>query len=121
HKLIGPKATLAAIRHELEEWLPSVAKDDDRVVVYFAGHGFIAGGKAYLAPYDLNVKDIADTAYPMATLGSVFANKIKAKWKVLLTDSCHSGAISLDSDAQAMHGALQDLGKSLFSLTASRD
>ena len=121
HKLIGPKATLAAIRHELEEWLPSVAKDDDRVVVYFAGHGFIAGGKAYLAPYDLKVSDIAHTAYPMDTLGSVFANKVKAKWKVLLTDSCHSGAISVDSDAQAMHGALQDLGKSLFSLTASRD
>lgn len=121
HKLIGPKATLANIRHELEVWLPSVAKDNDRVLVYFAGHGFIAGGKAYLAPYDLKLSDISSTAYPMDTLGSVFASKINAKWKVLLTDSCHSGAISVDSDAQAMHGALQDLGKSLFSLTASRD
>jgi len=121
HKLIGSKATLANIRRELEQWLPSMAKSDDRVVVYFAGHGFIAAGKAYLAPYDLNTKNIAGTAYPMDTLGSVFANRINAKWKVLLTDSCHSGAISVDSDAQAMHGALQDLGRSLFSLTASRD
>jgi len=121
HKLIGPKATLANIKHELEEWLPSVAKPDDRVLVYFAGHGFIANGKAYLAPYDLKISNIGTTAYPMDQLGSVFANRINAKWKVLLTDSCHSGAISLDTDAQAMHGALQDLGKSLFSLTASRD
>jgi tetratricopeptide (TPR) repeat protein len=121
HKLIGPKATLANIKRELEQWLPSVAKDDDRVLVYFAGHGFIANGKAYLAPYDLKLSNISGTAYPMDTLGSVFANKINAKWKVLLTDSCHSGAISVDGDAQAMHGALQDLGKSLFSLTASRD
>lgn len=121
HKLIGPKATRANIKHELEEWLPSVAKDDDRVLVYFAGHGFIADGKAYLAPYDLKLSGISATAYPMDTLGSVFANKINAKYKVLLTDSCHSGAISVDSDAQAMHGALNDLGKSLFSLTASRD
>ncbi|HEY1755503.1 MAG TPA: tetratricopeptide repeat protein [Bryobacteraceae bacterium] len=120
HKLIGPKATLANIKQELEVWLPSVAKDNDRVLVYFAGHGFIAGGKAYLAPYDLKLSNISSTAYPMDTLGSVFANKINAKYKVLLTDSCHSGAISVD-DAQAMQGALQDLGKSLFSLTASRD
>ncbi len=121
HKLVGAKATLANIRHELEVWLPSVAKGDDRVLVYFAGHGFITGGKAYLAPYDLKLSSISSTAYPMDTLGSVFANKINAKYKVLLTDSCHSGAISVDSDAQAMHGALDDLGKSLFSLTASRD
>lgn len=121
HKLIGDQATLANIKHELEDWLPSVAKPDDRVLVYFAGHGFIAGGKAFLAPYDLKMSNVAATAYPMDQLGSVFANKINAKWKVLLTDSCHSGAISLDSDAQAMHGALQDLSTSLFSLTASRD
>jgi len=119
--LLGRAATLANIKNALEQWLPSVAKSDDRVLVYFAGHGFIANGKAYLAPYDLSLSNISGTAYPMDTLGSVFANKINAKWKVLLTDSCHSGAISVDGDAQAMHGALQDLGKSLFSLTASRD
>ncbi len=121
HKLIGAKATLANIRHELEVWLPSVAKDDDRVLVYFAGHGFLAGGRAYLAPYDLNKSDVATTAYGMDRLGSVFSTRIKAKWKVLLTDSCHSGAISLDADAKAINGSLQDLSRSLFSLTASRD
>ena len=34
HVLMGQRATLAAIRHELEEWLPSVAQPADRVVVY---------------------------------------------------------------------------------------
>src|SRR5882724_3077211 len=71
HRLIGAKATLAGIRLELESWLPSVAKEDDRVFVYFAGHGFVQGGRAYLAPYDLDPNNIAGTGYPMDTLGSV--------------------------------------------------
>src|SRR5581483_8435604 len=59
HKLIGPKATGAALRRELEEWLPRVAKDDDRVLIYFAGHGFVNGGRGYLAPYDIDPANIA--------------------------------------------------------------
>ena len=54
HKLTGAKATLANIRHEIETWLPSVAKDDDRVLIYFAGHGFVYSGKVFLAPTDFD-------------------------------------------------------------------
>ncbi len=50
HFLKGPQATLANIKQELEVWLPSVAQPADRVVVYFAGHGFVQNGKGYLAP-----------------------------------------------------------------------
>jgi tetratricopeptide (TPR) repeat protein len=121
HKLIGAKATLTALRHELEEWLPSVTKDDDRVLIYFAGHGFVSSGKAYLAPYDIDLNNIVLTAYPMDTLGRDIGVKIKGKWKVLLTDSCHSGAINPDADVQLINGTLGNLNKSLFSLTASRD
>ena len=121
HKLVGARATLANLRHELEEWLPSAAHDDDRVLVYFAGHGFISGGRAYLAPYDLDPANIAGTGYPMETLGSVMGARIKAKWKVLLTDACHSGAITPEADRAAVSRALLDLNSSMFSLTASRD
>jgi tetratricopeptide (TPR) repeat protein/uncharacterized caspase-like protein len=118
--LTGAKATLVAIRRELEEWLPSVAKENDRVLVYFAGHGFVVQGQAYLAPYDIEPARISQTAYPMATLGSVFG-KIRAKWKVLLTDSCHSGAVAPDTDIQTINRSLIDMTRSVFSLTASRD
>ncbi|HEY4363236.1 MAG TPA: tetratricopeptide repeat protein [Bryobacteraceae bacterium] len=121
HRLTGAKATLANLKQELEVWLPSVAKEDDRVVIYFAGHGFVQGGRAYLAPYDFDPTKIAATGYPMETLGNVVGSRIKAKWKVLLTDSCHSGAISPDADAQQYNKALLDLSRSMFSLTASRD
>ena len=33
HKLINEKATIANLRQELEVWLPSVTKDDDRVLI----------------------------------------------------------------------------------------
>src|SRR5580704_1510741 len=121
HRLTGAKATLANLKLELESWLPSVAKDDDRVIIYFAGHGFIQGGRAYLAPYDLDPKNIPGTGYPMDTLGSVAGSKIKAKWKVLVTDSCHSGAIAPDADAAQYNRSLLDLSRSMFSLAASRD
>jgi hypothetical protein len=121
HRLTGAQATLANMKRELETWLPSMAKPEDRVVIYFAGHGFISGGRGYLAPYDLDPNNISGTGYSMETLGQVAGSKIKAKWKVLLTDACHSGVITPDADAQALNQGLLDLSRSMFSLTASRD
>ena len=39
HLLTGPNATLQNIRRELD-WLTREAHDGDRVIIYFAGHGF---------------------------------------------------------------------------------
>lgn len=120
HKLVGPKATLAALRRELETWLPSVAKDEDRVLIYFAGHGFVYRGKAYLAPYDIDLGNIGATGYGMDALGAAIGSKIRARSKIVLTDACHSGAITPE-DTQSINRSLADLQKSVFSLTASRD
>jgi len=119
HMLTGAKATLAAVRHEIGEWLPSVAKDGDRVLIYFAGHGLIYEGHGYLAPFDLDLDNIGATGYPMDELGVTIGSKIQAKSKILMTDACHSGAIS-PTDTEALNGKLAALDKSLFSLTASR-
>ncbi len=55
----------------------------------------------------------------MDELGSVIGGKIKAKSKILLTDACHSGAITPE-DTENLNSRFGDLSKSLFSLTASR-
>ena len=121
--LTGGQATLANIRREIGTWLPSVAKDDDRVLIYFAGHGFLFRGKGYLAPVDfaLDENKPASTGYPMDELGSVIGSKIHAKWKILLTDACHSGAISPEDTASLNQVLSNPSQSSLFSLTASRD
>lgn len=121
HKLVNGEVTLANLHRELEQWLPSVTQPNDRVMIYFAGHGFISNGKAYLAPVDIDLKNIANTAYPMSTLGEVVGSKIKGKWKVLITDACHSGAITPEDDRAQVNRNLLDLHSSLLSLTASRD
>ena len=119
HILTGDKATLRGLRAEIDTWLPSVAREDDRVLIYFAGHGFMYQGKGYLAPSDIDLKNIAATGYPMDELGSVMGGKIRARSKILLTDACHSGAITPE-DTESLNHTLGDLNKSLFSLTASR-
>lgn len=120
-KLTGARATLENLRKEIDGWLPGVAQAEDRVLVYFAGHGFVdpQSGQAYLAPYDLDPNNIAGTGYGMAQLGQVIGSRVQAKWKVLLTDSCHSGAISPEQ-GEVVNRSLLDLNRSMFSLTASR-
>ena len=120
-KLIGPQATLANIRKALEEWLVTSAQEQDRVIVFFAGHGLVADGRGYLAPYDVDVKDVEHTAYPMARLGDILGNKVKAGWKVLLADACHSGKVTADSSQENVYNALRGLPNSFLTLTSSRE
>src|SRR4051794_35909859 len=114
HRLIGSRANLANLRREIETWLPSVAKDDDRALIYFAGHGFVNNGKSYLAPYDIDPNNTSGTGYARDSLGAAVGRKIKGKWKVLLPASCHSGAITPATDAATLNTALKSLNPSLF-------
>ncbi len=121
HFLRGSEATLERVRFEIETWLPSVAQPNDRVVVYFAGHGFVENGRGYLAPWDVEPARLADTAYPMTALGEVLANKVNAGWKVLLTDACHSGKINAETTNEAMEAQFTALPSSFLTLTATTE
>ena len=121
HFLKGSQATYANIKHELETWLPSVAQPADRVVVYFAGHGFVQNGKGFLAPWDVEPERLEATAYAMAALGDVLANKVNANWKVLLTDACHSGKINAETTNEALEQQFKTLPASFLTLTATTE
>lgn len=119
--LKGEQATLANIKYHLEEWLPKVAQPMDRVVVYFAGHGFVQNGRGYLAPWDVDPDQLETSAYAMATVGDVLANKVGANWKVLLTDACHSGKINAETTNEALEQQFSALPRSFLTLTATTE
>ncbi|MBK9169591.1 MAG: tetratricopeptide repeat protein [Bryobacterales bacterium] len=119
--LVGEKATLANVRKAIEEWLPSVAQPQDRVIVYFAGHGFVYGSRGYLAPYDFDPEAVQSSGYPMDQLGKVLANQVKARWKVLLTDACHSGKITPETTDEAVYGEFAKMPNTFLTLTAARE
>ncbi|WP_031500329.1 caspase family protein [Bryobacter aggregatus] len=119
--LFGADATKANITKAIEEWLPSVAQEDDRVIVFFAGHGFVYQGKGYLAPYDFSFEHTADTGYDMARLGDVLANKVKARNKILLTDACHSAKILPGLSSKQINDQFKMLPGNFFTLASSRE
>jgi tetratricopeptide (TPR) repeat protein len=120
-KLIGPQATLENIRRALEEWLPSKSQPSDRVIVFFVGHGVVdAEGRGYLAPYDIDKNRIAETAYPMDRLGKVLSENVKAGWKTLFVDACHSGQITVNSTPERLNESFKGLPQGVLTLTSSR-
>jgi tetratricopeptide (TPR) repeat protein len=118
-KLIGPEATLQNLQYELEQWLPLKVKEQDRVVVYFAGHGVVKGGRGYIAPWDVDPNSPETTAYPMDVLGKVLSEKVKAEWKVLLTDACHAGRITAETNDEAINTQLSQLPTGFLNLSAT--
>lgn len=121
HLLVGADATLTNIRRELEVWLPAVARPGDRVVVFFAGHGFVSKGRGYLAPVDVDLTRLESTAYSMTDLGRVMATRINAGWKVLLADACHSGKINAETTSERLDQQFSELPASFLTLTATTE
>ena len=122
HRLTGAKATRATSSWN---WKAGCLRSPRKTIasfIYFAGHWIVfkAGAPIWL-PTIWMPRTSTGTGYPMDTLGTVAGSRIKAKSKVLLTDACHSGAITPDADAVAYNRSLLDLSRSMFSLTASRD
>ncbi len=119
-KLIGPAATLDNVRQAIEVWLPSVALEEDRVLIYFAGEAFLSGGKAYLALRDADPARAANTAYPMEALSGVLSSRVKARWKAVFTDASHGGALTPETSNQAINQQLGSVQSGVLAITASR-
>jgi len=106
----GPNAQVS--RSDLKDRVVELFKDDsDIALLYFAGHGHIESTGGYLVASDSRRGDEA------LALGEVIAlaNASKARNKIVILDSCHSGAAGAPPNDPRTAG----LSEGLTILTAS--
>jgi hypothetical protein len=104
--LLNSGATREKIATALFDFLKA-ATEEDVVYIFYAGHGAADPDRAsdlYLLPYNANVKSLGGTGFSFADMYRAL-NTVRAKYKVLITDACHSGAIG----STATRGALTDI------------
>jgi hypothetical protein len=84
----GTGPTDMVSRSELKDYIAELFKDDsDIALFYFAGHGHIEATGGYLLASD---SSRGDEGVSLADV-LLFANNSKAKNKIVVLDSCHSG------------------------------
>ncbi len=84
----GTGPTDVVSRSELKDYIAELFKDDSEIALfYFAGHGHIETTGGYILASD---SQRGDEGVSLADV-LVFANESKAKNKIIVLDSCHSG------------------------------
>jgi len=110
------RPTYANIHSWLASWLAQ-PREDDTVLVFFAGHGREMGGKSYLVPGDATLQTIHVTGIPVPYVQGLL-QRCKARQKVLILDACHSGA---GRDISVMAAPMMETlsaGKGIYTLTS---
>lgn len=93
------KADLEKVRTFLAD-----AKEDDRVILYIAGHGMLDSKLEYhFAPAGFNPSRVRSTGISMKALTDTLQST-KARHRLLLLDTCHSGSVG-ESDADKLAAA----------------
>jgi TolB-like protein len=98
--LFNEDATYHNIRKQFSE-ISKSAEKNDRVLIFFAGHGATmvlpeGGEQGYLLPYDGDRDDLYLTAVPMDELKQI-TYMSKAKHMLFLVDACYGGLAAVGS------------------------
>ena len=97
--LTGTLATRANIEKTVNDWLINGVTENDRVFIYFSGHGGhfkdknddeADGYDEYITTYDLGDKK-TDGGYILDDDLSEWLHAIPSQYKMIMLDSCHSG------------------------------
>jgi hypothetical protein len=92
--LLDEQVTLSALRAEVHEGLPSRVGEDDRLLIYFAGHGLAQDGDdgpaGFLVPQDAHSAEPA-SLLPMTELHDALA-ALPCRHLLLVLDCCFAGS-----------------------------
>jgi len=98
--LRGPKSTKGNITNQIEMWLAREVTEHDLIVIFLAGHGFILENEYYFIPETKASLDNSKEVLIVANKGQFLSSSelkkmirnINTRKKLLIIDSCHSGA-----------------------------
>ncbi len=111
--LINEKATKTAILAELKT-LSGRTLENDRIIMYFAGHGVYVGENNHVVPVDAYKTSLQDTCIPIGEILGYF-KKSACNHNLLFLDCCHSGFepgdLIRDSDATFLADELKYMYK----------
>ncbi|MGD9183165.1 MAG: caspase family protein, partial [Desulfobacterales bacterium] len=89
--LINEEASTQNIKKTFGTWLKTNVKENDFVIVYFAGHGAPEAGSTYWVTYDSDIEDLYGTAISNESISKML-NSIESKTIIVFLDSCYSAA-----------------------------
>lgn len=97
--IVGDKATTRNVESKLYQHVVKDRGPEDTVIVYFSGHGFLAGDsdRAYLATVDVHINDLLNNpnhGLRMDWLHDEIFMRSSAKHVIVILDCCHSGALT---------------------------
>lgn len=91
--LLGKEATRASILKGVREHLGGTAvREEDVVILYFAGHALADGTDAYLLGSDAQLDALPETAVSTAGLWTYWS-QLRARRKLLITDACRTDGL----------------------------
>ncbi len=111
--LTDQQASQLAIRDAFESWLPAQGpQKDDSVLVFFAGHGLVdeKSQEGYLAAADSVAGDLRRSCVEVSWIRDRLA-ALPCRHKLLILDSCYSGALFQDKPRSATTTLLTGGGK----------
>jgi len=89
--LINEEASTQNIKRTFGAWLKKKVRENDSVIIYFAGHGASEAGSAYWVTYDSDIENLYETAISNDSISKML-NSIESKTLIVFLDSCYSAA-----------------------------
>lgn len=114
----------ADVLNVVDNWLAKEAKANDSVVLYFSSHGTPSEkdkvGENYVAAYDTDAGNFAETGIPMHYLYRHIRDKLQTDKVVLMLDTCFAGALTQPTSFTATEAA-QLFGRPVLCSSSARE
>jgi uncharacterized caspase-like protein len=87
--LLNKDATDRNIKRALGKWLQQQVKEEDTVIIYYAGHGATEEGDSYWVTYDADIDYLYVTALNADDIADML-DRLPSKRVIIFLDACYS-------------------------------